>query len=145
MSGIPAWCVPGARVVCVDASSHSRARHQLTHGETYTIREVGRFGSDCGVWLREITNPPEFYGHLLRDYEPGWRADRFAPEPEVVARSVHPAIRAHEDMRREAIAAYGKETAAEVGKRLGVSRNIIIGHWYRARRDGELSNNSGAS
>lgn len=35
-------------------------------------------------------------------------------------------------IREAAIVNYGKHSAAEIGKMLGVSRDVIIGHWHRA-------------
>lgn len=42
-------------------------------------------------------------------------------------------------IREIAIAAYGKERADDVAARHGVSRNVIIGHWFRARQLGLIA------
>jgi len=43
------------------------------------------------------------------------------------------------DARETAIANYGKAPASAIAKAVGVSRNSIIGHWFRARRSGEIA------
>jgi len=43
------------------------------------------------------------------------------------------------DVRETAIANYGKAPASKIAKELGVSRNSIIGHWFRARQSGEIA------
>lgn len=41
--------------------------------------------------------------------------------------------------RDTAIANYGKAPASAIAKAVGVSRNSIIGHWFRARQSGEIA------
>lgn len=42
-------------------------------------------------------------------------------------------------IRATCIANYGKTSAAVVAKELGITRNMVIGHWFRARNKGEIS------
>lgn len=80
------------------------------------------------------------HGDLLRDiaadYGITWqRVQQIASSVGLsrrAARNHDPAVRA------AALEAYGKETALVVGRRVGVSRNAIIGHWFRLRKAGLL-------
>lgn len=42
-------------------------------------------------------------------------------------------------VKQAAKAGYGKRSASEIAKELGVSRNSVIGHWFRLRQKGELA------
>jgi hypothetical protein len=41
--------------------------------------------------------------------------------------------------REVAIKYYGKTSAAEIAKMLGCTRNSVIGHWFRARKQGQIN------
>jgi hypothetical protein len=43
------------------------------------------------------------------------------------------------DVRETAIANYGKAPASKIAQAVGVTRNSIIGHWFRARKTGEIA------
>lgn len=43
------------------------------------------------------------------------------------------------DVRETAIANYGKAPASKIAQAVGVTRNSIIGHWFRARQSGEIA------
>jgi hypothetical protein len=59
-----------------------------------------------------------------------------AKSKEVIRRR-SPTISEHSAMvRQKAIEGYGVRSAAVIGRELGVSRNTIIGHWYRLRKAG---------
>jgi len=45
-------------------------------------------------------------------------------------------IEIRETIRDTALANRGKATAAEIAAAIGVTRNAIIGHWFRARKEG---------
>lgn len=44
-----------------------------------------------------------------------------------------------ETVRDTAVANYGRVPASHIAKALGTTRNSIIGHWFRARRSGEIA------
>jgi hypothetical protein len=74
LSGIPAWAVRGAKVVCVDASAQPvRARPQLVKGETYIIDRAY-----IDVFMDDELGP---YVDLDGAWG-GWRLDRFRPSVE---------------------------------------------------------------
>lgn len=88
MSGIPAWAVPGARVVCVDdvfSEGHKRICAALPiAGGVYTIRKVTFVdGADTApaVLLEEVVN--EYTETMLRGFlwrgEPRFGLRRFRP------------------------------------------------------------------
>lgn len=44
----------------------------------------------------------------------------------------------HFGARELCVAAYGKTTASKLARKLGISRNVVCGHWHRAKRAGEI-------
>lgn len=50
----------------------------------------------------------------------------------------NPDIEVRASIKETAIANHGKASADQIASVIGVSRNSIIGHWYRARQKGEL-------
>lgn len=86
MSGIPAWAVRGAKVVCVERGEE-RNRGFVTYpvvGQVYTIRQVldHPYGG-AGIRLVEIENPALPYvvkaGDTPRKHEASWMLHRFQP------------------------------------------------------------------
>lgn len=74
MSGIPAWCRVGAKVVCVDDRPHCAVAH-LSRGQVYTVREIAIDpGRPSGLILREVRNPiwrdGQEYGYLITRFRP---------------------------------------------------------------------------
>ena len=43
------------------------------------------------------------------------------------------------DIRAEVVRAYGVESAGVLASRLGITRNAVIGLWFRARKRGEIT------
>ena len=80
-SGIPAWAVRGAKVVCVDAAPSGRPHiirvKRLTQGAIYTVRGVSISEKDgeVGLLLDEVTNAisPTWdveYNYLIHRFRP---------------------------------------------------------------------------
>ena len=59
------------------------------------------------------------------------------PKPPVTPR-VYADVERGSTIRDTCIANYGKAPASRVAKELGITRNAVIGHWFRARKSGEI-------
>ena len=101
-----------------------------------SIRSVARGDLKMTRWLSEYC---DHYGITLRYGRWASRRERpahipsgFRSKPSRVQRSRVPAV------IEAARASYGKESAAAVAARCGVTRNTIIGYWFRLRKKGEL-------
>lgn len=51
----------------------------------------------------------------------------------------HNGSRSYPAIRKACIAGRGKLSAAEIAKKLGITRNKVIGHWFRARQQGLIT------
>lgn len=71
--------------------------------------------------------------------KPERRAYRRAHKAVAVKRFAPIEVEIKEDVRETAIANYGKAPASAIAKAVGVSRNSIIGYWFRARQTGEIA------
>lgn len=107
MSGIPAWAVRKAKVVCIERDGWNDMRNKVTDeadlmsypqfGETYTIREVRvRFVPEwgevlVGVLLHEVSNPIAEGGSAFGE-EPGFDVRGFRP---VVSKAAEQDIAEH--------------------------------------------------
>lgn len=84
MSGIPAWAVRGAKVVCIEGSGRNHFGGWAPKtGGVYTVRSAF-FAEGFGPFLRLAEYRTE---HQWRGMERGWDAYRFRPviEPKTEA------------------------------------------------------------
>lgn len=108
-----------------------RERNQkiIEYGKTAMTPEeiVAAFGIDRKALY------PIFYAAGL-PIPGGLRCPRhtFSPNPQT-------GIQIMSDIRETAIANYGKAPASKIAEAAGTTRNSIIGHWFRARRQGLIA------
>lgn len=92
MSGIPAWAVPGAKVVCIRTMTRRNGGPVPVVGQTYVVRHphVSPFG-DAVIGLEEIVDPLANY-KLAPGLGPFWLVEWFRP---LVTRSQEQDIATH--------------------------------------------------
>lgn len=136
------WTVdPGMRrrvIAEMRAEGHSWDKIAAAISSNEGVRKIG--GASIHNWVRNnapylaAIKPPK------KD-KPSKPARRSYPSERKCAKAAPADARViiAGDVRETAIANYGKAPASKIAKELGVSRNSIIGHWFRARQSGEIA------
>lgn len=75
---IPAWAVPGAKVVCVDDESYGDTGVFPVLHEKYTLSRLEYFDGRWCAHLKEIARPPRTHSTFVVPY----RLSRFRPAAE---------------------------------------------------------------
>lgn len=102
-----------------------------------SIRAVANRNLKVGKWLSSYC-----VAHGIKLSHGRWR-DRREPKPKVwrerkETRAMPMDIEQAREVKEAARLSYGKVPASQVADKFGVSRNVIIGHWYRMRKAGIL-------